>query len=124
MNTVELLDHRVLNKILTLIESRNLSYEEFCKDIHIKLQIFKHWQQHKSNEYMNMLDEISIYFEVTVDYLLGKNHRYTEELIYDNTATNDLYILKVLKVLKNLSPDNREIALSHLDYINDKKRKK
>lgn len=61
-----------LDKILRLLKSRNIEQQEFAKAIGVGKYAISEWKNGKTKSYLKHIDKIADFFNVSVDYLLGK----------------------------------------------------
>lgn len=91
---VRILD--TLDKILDELSKTSHTQKELCEYLGIGKQAFSDWKIHKSNSYLKYLPQIAEFFNVSVDYLLGKNNEVKEK----NAATEDDELSEYLEELK------------------------
>lgn len=91
---VRILD--TLDKILDELSKTSHTQKELCEYLGIGKQAFSDWKSHKSNSYLKYLPQIAEFFNVSVDYLLGKNNEVKEK----NAATEDDELSEYLEELK------------------------
>lgn len=73
-----------MNNIKLLRVEKNLSQDELAKQVHITQTAVSQWEKGKTNPDMNTAKELAEFFEVTIDYLLGRS----EERTYSYHASN------------------------------------
>lgn len=68
---------KILEKIITLINSKGISEKQFLQDIGLNRSALSDWKSGKNKSYTKHLSKIADYFNVSVDYLLGKTNNPT-----------------------------------------------
>ncbi|HKM01194.1 MAG TPA: helix-turn-helix transcriptional regulator [Sedimentibacter sp.] len=71
----------ILNRILSLLDSRNVSQKELADHLGISKNTITNWKAGTSNSYIKFIPSIASFFDVSADYLLGTN---TPERLSDN----------------------------------------
>jgi transcriptional regulator with XRE-family HTH domain len=119
MNEIDKINKEVLDNILNLKNSRNLSDAKFCSEFGLNPKTFDNWKRGKSKSFMKMLEIIACYFDVSVDYLLGNEQKIKlltereklnqENLNIMNSLPDDLYKVahEQLKSLAALANKNK-----------------
>lgn len=67
-----------------LINTRNISFYKLGKETGISSGTFSQWKKNKTTPQKELVNKISKYFNVSVDYLLGK---IDDELMEENITT-------------------------------------
>lgn len=67
-----------------LINTRNISFYKLGKETGISSGTFSQWKKNKTTPQKELINKISKYFNVSVDYLLGK---IDDELMEENITT-------------------------------------
>jgi len=65
----------VMHKILQLLEDNKLDQKKLYDYIGVKAQVFSDWKAGRNKSYMKYLPQIADFFNVPVDYLLGKTEQ-------------------------------------------------
>ena len=60
-------------------DKKNISDKDFEIELGLNPKTINNWKRGKSSGYMKMLPEIADYFNVSVDYLLGREETVKEE---------------------------------------------
>lgn len=61
----------IITNIMELIAAKGVEQQEFCRAIGITPTLLSEWKAGRKKSYMKYLPQISEYFGVSVDYLLG-----------------------------------------------------
>lgn len=69
-----IIPNEVQERINTLMLEHNISKEELCEKINIKLSTFDSWKKRNTIPTTEILLKISIYFQFPIDYLLTGNY--------------------------------------------------
>lgn len=77
----------ILNKISILLKEQHKTQKELCEYLGIGKQAFTNWKSGATTSYQKKLPQIADFFNVSIDYLLGK-----ETIISQPNNLNDLYI--------------------------------
>lgn len=64
----------IFDNIQALLKNKRKTQKELCKYLGLRGQAFTDWKSGKSESYMRYLPQIAEYFDVSVDFLLGKEH--------------------------------------------------
>lgn len=75
-------------KILQLIQERNVEQQELAAYLGIKKQAISDWKSGKTKSYRKYIDKIAEYFEVSVDYLMGTERKPTMETLRSVTSSD------------------------------------
>lgn len=75
-----------LEKIIVLLEQENKTQKELCDYIGINGNVFTAWKSGKNKSYTKHLPKIAEFFDVSIDYLLGKTEERATKIstIHDN----------------------------------------
>ena len=76
----------VLNNIIRLLKDYNLKQNELTNYLGLSKNIFTDWKSGRNTSYMKHLPKIAEFFDVSVDYILGK-----ETPTLENNFTYALY---------------------------------
>lgn len=63
----------VLNRILTLMSESNVTAKQMTAELKINRSAVTDWKKGITKSYLNHIHKIAEYFDVSVDYLLGKS---------------------------------------------------
>lgn len=64
---------RIVDRILHLAEQRDISANKLAVECKLNNSAITRWRQNKMNPSIDALIKIANYFNVTVDYLIGRN---------------------------------------------------
>lgn len=59
-------------ELFELLEENNITMTELSKDVNISIEMLSNWKRGNSYPSPHMLNKLADYFDVSVDYLLGK----------------------------------------------------
>ena len=62
------------NRLLELRKEKNISQAKLAKDINVSLSVVCYWETDRSEPTAPNLVKLADYFEVSVDYLLGRTN--------------------------------------------------
>lgn len=80
-----------IQKIFSLIKSTNKSENALEKEIGLSQGQIKHWRNGRNNVSADALHKIADYFNVSVDYLLGRTEHFAQEF-----SENEMYTFPVI----------------------------
>ena len=69
-----------LSIISQLLEERNIPQQDLCAFLGIGKQAFTNWKSGHTKSYKKYLPQIADFFSVSVDYLLGKEEKHSDEI--------------------------------------------
>lgn len=90
---------------------KKLSQEKIAEDLEISQPLIAKWESHQSTPSPEMLDYIADYFNVSVDYLIGRS-KY-RNLESDNSELDNTLFSKG----KELNDDEKIIIINLMDLI-------
>lgn len=67
--------HEIWERIKKEKDKKNISDKDFEIELGLNPKTINNWKRGKSSGYMKMLPEIADYFNVSVDYLLGREEK-------------------------------------------------
>ena len=90
MHKRRLLFLEVLHKIISLLEANGKKQKELTNFLSVSHNVFTEWKAGRNSSYMKHLPKIAEFFNVSVDYLLGKETPSSENnftyALYDELA--------------------------------------
>ena len=90
---------------------KNLSQDKIAEELDVSQPLIAKWESHQSTPAPEMLDYIADYFNVSVDYLIGRS-KY-KNLEKDNSDLDNLLFRKA----KELSDDDKKAILGVINAI-------
>lgn len=90
---------------------KNLSQDKIAEELDVSQPLIAKWESHQSTPAPEMLDYIADYFNVSVDYLIGRS-KY-KNLEKDNSDLDNLLFSKA----KELSDDDKKAILGVINAI-------
>ena len=104
----------VLNKIISLLKERGIKQKELTDYLSVSHNVFTEWKAGRNSSYMKHLPKIAEFFDVPVDYLLGK-----EAPTLENDFTYALYN----ELAHDLSEDQIQQLKQFADFLRNSKNK-
>ena len=102
----------VLNKIIYLLKERGEKQIDLTTYLGVTKNVFTDWRAGRNNSYMKHLPKIAEFFDVSVDYLLGK-----ETPSAENNFTYALYN----EITHDLSQDEIEQVKNFANFLRNNK---
>lgn len=90
---------------------KKLSQEKIAEDLEISQPLIAKWESHQSTPSPEMLDYIADYFNVSVDYLIGRS-KY-KNLEADNSELDNILFSKA----KDLTYDEKKTIINVINAI-------
>lgn len=108
-----------LNKILELLEKNNVKQKDLTDYLGISKNAFTNWKGGYSNSYTKYLPQIAEFFNVSIDYLVGRENKKSESTIipYSGNERIDSIAKEILKT--NLTEEDIKL----IEFILDKYKK-
>ena len=114
----------VLHTILELLKQQNKKQKELCDYLDISKNVFTDWKSGRNKSYLKYLPQISEFFNVSVDYLLGRTD--IKKAPSDENAAADIRFIKITECYNKLNDTGKQKAveavsdLTEIDkYTND-----
>lgn len=95
-----------LNKILALLEQRNIEQQEFAKAIGVRKQAITEWKKGTTKSYIKYIDKIADFLGVSTDYLLGT----TEITLGEKQA-------KIIELTSQLTEEEQEEVIKYAELL-------
>lgn len=106
-----------VQRIFDIMEDRGLTVYRVAKDTGISVGNMYNWRSGRSNPGARALEKLSVYFNVSVDYLLGKTDNPAEENGYEVISAVD----ENGDLMKNISPDEMAAIRAFLRAYREEK---
>lgn len=108
---------RVLNKITELLKQQNKKQKDLTDYLGISKNVFTDWKSGKNNSYLKHIGKIAEYFDVSVDYLLGKEK--------SPTANSDETLMFALygDDTKDITPEMLEEVRNFAKFVRENRKK-
>ena len=104
----------VLNNIMSLLKEQNKKQIDLTNFLGLSKNIFSEWKYKRSISYNRHLPQIAEFFNVSVDYLLGK-----EKPLSDNSFSYALYD----ELAHDLSEEDIQQLKQYADFLRSLKSK-
>ncbi len=104
-------------RLLELRTERKLSQRAIAQKLHISQGTYNNWEHSKTQPSIEQLIEISRFFNVSVDYLIGNADDYGLINVKDNLAPEQR---KMLQLFDRLDPDTKTALIALLHSIAEK----
>ena len=105
-------EHRMFGDIFKELRlEKKLSQEKIAEDLEISQPLIAKWESHQSTPSPEMLDYIADYFNVSVDYLIGRS-KY-KNLEADNSELDNVLFSKA----KDLTDDEKKTIINVINAI-------
>ena len=85
-----------------LRRSRELNQVQLARGLGVRKQSVSNWENHNIMPSVEMLERVANFFEVTTDYLLGRNEGLDEGLAVDVTGLNRSEIDHIRQLVEDL----------------------
>lgn len=103
----------ILTNILTLLKKQNKKQIELMNYLGLSKNVFTEWKSNRATSYMKYLPQIAEFFDVSVDYLLGK-----ESPTVENNFTYALYN----ELAHDLSEEQIQQLKQFADFLRNSKK--
>jgi len=109
-------------KIKELRKKHNLTQTELSEKINVAFQTVGAWESGRNEPNYDMLNTLAKLFDVTVDYLTGKNTKDIEDTNLKNIINeleNDKELNAKVRSITELNPEERKKIYKILDAVID-----
>ena len=100
-----------LDRIIMLIKERGITQQQFLKDVGLNKTALSDWKKGVNASYKKHINKIADYFNVSVDYLLGR-----ENMTFTETEAQKK-INKLVGEFESLSEDNQDRVLEYIRFL-------
>ena len=107
-------------KIRELRKVAGITQEEAAKHLQISRQVFANYENEINQPSLEMLCKIADYFNVTIDYLVGRESEDGVVIVSGNELSKDESAL--LDKLRCLDPLNKELAYQYVDFLSERQK--
>jgi len=108
-------------RIRPLFESSNKSDASLEKEIGLPRGIIYDWNIGRSKSYKKYIGEIANYFNVSADYLLGKEQKETNTTESEQTELTGVYLSLAKEAQQNgIHPDDIKLAIETIKKLRQK----
>lgn len=88
--------NETLKRILNLNSSKGNSDKTLELELKLKPKTVNNWKRGLSEGYMKMLPQLADYFDVSVDYLLGRTENEQSDVSKDKFPSEEIYYIPVI----------------------------
>ena len=108
---------RTIDKILLLLKEQHKKQKDLTDYLNISKGVFTDWKSGKNNSYLKHIGKIAEYFDVSVDYLLGKEK--------SPTANSDETLMFALygDDTKDITPEMLEEVRNFAKFVRENRKK-
>lgn len=103
---------KFLETVLSLLSKKGVSKNKMLTDLELGKNSFVNWENRGTIPGGNTLNKIAEYFEVSTDYLLGK-----EKTSSENDKEMSAEDIEIMKMIKSLSSEKKEMFLKFLKSL-------
>ena len=100
-------------KIQELRSHAGLTQRELAEKIGVKNYTVANWEQNRTEPAIKDLVDLANFFEVSVDYLIGRENEFGQIIIFKNLTNSQI---ELLTLFDRLSTDKQEVILRLLKF--------
>ena len=100
-----------LDRIIMLIKEHGITQQQFLKDVGLNKTALSDWKKGVNASYKKHINKIADYFNVSVDYLLGR-----ENMTFTETEAQKK-VSKLVEAFESLSEDNQDKVLEYIRFL-------
>ena len=100
-------------KIQELRSHAGLTQRELAEKIGVKNYTVANWEQNRTEPAIKDLVDLANFFEVSVDYLIGRENEFGQIIIFKNLTNSQI---ELLTLFDRLSTDKQEVVLRLLKF--------
>ena len=104
-------------RLLGLRSEKKLSQRDMAKKFNISQGTYNNWENSKTEPSVEQLIQLSDFFDVSVDYLIGRSDSYQYESKLEPNVKN----FQMLKIFNNLSEEDQDALIRLLSNEKNKK---
>ena len=105
------------NRIISLLDASGKDDTVIERELGLPRSTIYDWRNGRSKSYRNYLQQIAIYFSVSVDYIMGNEQKNKLVAHSDELGPKGHVIWDKLKEIKSVSEEDYELAVAQLDLI-------
>ena len=106
---------RILNKITSLLKEQNKTQKSLTDFLGLSKNIFTDWKSGKCKSYNNYLPQIAEFFNVSIDYLVGRERLTDDKNTLNND--NDFTYAAYNELTHDLTPHQIEQLKNFADFL-------
>ena len=106
-----------LDKILALIKEKGITQNAFLMDMGLDKSTISDWKRGSNQSYKKHIERIADYFNVSVDYLLGR-----ENMTFTETEAQK-QVKMLVECFNELSEEDRAKVLEYAQMLRDRAKK-
>ena len=105
-------EYKMFGDIFKMLRmEKNISQDKIAEELDVSQPLIAKWESHQSTPAPEMLDYIADYFDVSVDYLIGRS-KY-RNLEHDNSEIDNILFSKA----KDLSDEDKKAVLGIINAL-------
>ncbi|WP_144456885.1 helix-turn-helix domain-containing protein [Bacillus pumilus] len=110
-------------RITTLRKKAGLTQEELAKKLNVTRSALSQYELGTREPNYDLLLKIADFFEVTVDYLIGRSDNPDYKIIDDNKIESDPDLQIAFNAATDFSEEARKQTIDFINYIREKEKK-
>ncbi|MEY2239413.1 helix-turn-helix domain-containing protein [Bacillus altitudinis] len=110
-------------RITTLRKKAGLTQEELAKKLNVTRSALSQYELGTREPNYDLLLKIADFFEVTVDYLIGRSDNPDYKIIDDNKIESDPDLQIAFHAASDFSEEARKQTIDFINYIREKEKK-
>lgn len=100
--------------IVKLLSQKGVSAAKMCNELGFSSGLFYQWKKGPQKPSIEKLTKMAEYFNVSTDYLLGKEQKNKPAAESDELDPLDT---KIMELFSKLNPANKKLALAQIEAI-------
>ena len=106
-----------VDKILELIKQKGITKQQFLTDIGLNKSAIGDWRRGSTQSYKKHIDKIADYFNVSVDYLLGRDNMEFTETVQQKQLN------QLVECFNELSSDDKAKVVEYAQMLRERSKK-
>lgn len=99
-------------KLLELRTEKGLSQRETAREMHVSQSTYNNWENGKTQPSIEQLIQLSAFFEVSIDYLVGIAEEYGGAKVIDGLTVEEKTLLRYYRSLES------ETKVAFIQFLN------
>lgn len=104
--------NELLEKIAFLLKEKKKTQKDLCEYLGVGKQAFTNWKSGFSKSYTKYLPQIASFFDVSVDYLIGKTKQKKSPITEGNERTE-----QIMSIIKDLDVESQSAVLAIVEQM-------